>query len=49
MVNFIARVWTKVIELPHSLLSPIIGDNVIGNAKPVYDFFDDLHRIGHCD
>jgi hypothetical protein len=35
--------------MPHSELSPIISDNVIGNAKPVYDFFDEIHRLGRCD
>jgi hypothetical protein len=49
MVNFDARVCTKVLELPHSELSPIIDDNVIGNAKPVHDFFDELHHIGRCN
>jgi hypothetical protein len=49
MVNFNARVYTKVLELPRSELSPIIGDNVIGNAKLVHDFFDVLHRLGRCD
>jgi hypothetical protein len=46
MVNFNARVCTKVLELPHSELSPVIGDNVIGNTKPLHNFFDELHRLG---
>ncbi len=33
MVDFNARVCTKVLELPCSKLSPIIGDNVIGFAN----------------
>jgi hypothetical protein len=41
MVNFNAQVCTKVLELPCSALIPVIGDNVIGNAKPVHDFFDE--------
>jgi hypothetical protein len=49
MVNFNARIYTKVFELPCSELSPIIDDNVIGNAKPVNDFFDELHRLGRCN
>jgi hypothetical protein len=30
-------------------LSPIISDNVIGNAKPAHDFFDEFHCLAHCD
>jgi hypothetical protein len=44
MVNFNARVCTKVLEFPHSEMSPVIGGNVIGNAKPVHDLFNKLHR-----
>jgi hypothetical protein len=46
MVNFNARVCTKDLDLPHSELSPVIGDNIIGNAKPVHDFFDELTSLG---
>jgi hypothetical protein len=49
MVNFNIRVCTKVLELPHSELSPINGDSVIGNTKHVHDFFDELHRLGRCN
>jgi hypothetical protein len=46
MVNFNARVCTKVLELSRSELSPIISDNVIENTKLIHDFFDELHRLG---
>jgi hypothetical protein len=49
MVNFNARVCTKILELPRSELRPVIGDNVIGNAKLVHDFSDELHHRGHCN
>jgi hypothetical protein len=49
MVNFNAQVCTKVLELPRSDLSPVISDNVIRNAKPLHDLFDELHRLGHCN
>jgi hypothetical protein len=49
MVNFNARVCIKVLELPHSEPSPVIGDNIIENAKHVHDFFDELHHLGRCN
>jgi hypothetical protein len=49
MVNFDVQVYTKVLELSRSELSPVIGDNVIGNTKYVHDFFDELHRLGRCN
>jgi hypothetical protein len=33
MVNLATQVYTKVFKLPHSELSPIIGDNVVGYAR----------------
>jgi hypothetical protein len=49
MVNFNTQVYTKVFKLPRSVLSLVIGDNVIGNAKPIHDFFDELHHLGRCN
>jgi hypothetical protein len=46
MINFNARVYTKVLELPRSKLSPIISNNVNRNAKPIHDFFDEFHCLG---
>jgi hypothetical protein len=49
IINFNAWICTKVLELSHSELSPIINYNVVGNTKYVHDFFDEFHRLGHCD
>jgi hypothetical protein len=49
MVDLYARGRAKVLELPRSELSPIISDNVIGNAKHVHDLFDELHCLGCYD
>jgi hypothetical protein len=49
MVNFNARVYTKAFELPRSELSLVIADNVIGNAKHVHNFFDELHHLSRCN
>jgi hypothetical protein len=45
VVDFDARVCTKVFELPRSELSPIIGHNIFGHAKHVHDFFDESHHL----
>jgi hypothetical protein len=41
----IANIYTKVFELPHGKLSPIISDNGIGNAKPVHDLLDEFNCL----
>jgi hypothetical protein len=49
IIDFNARVCTKVFELRRSKLSPTIGDDIIGYAKLVHDLFYEFDRLAHCD
>jgi hypothetical protein len=49
MVDLDAQVYTKVFKLPHSELSPIIGDNIVGYAKFVHDLLDEFHFDPLCE
>jgi hypothetical protein len=34
-----------VFKLTHNKLSPIIGDDVVGHAKPVHDLSNEFHQL----
>jgi hypothetical protein len=39
----------QVFELPHSKLSAIISDDVVGHTKHVHDLIDEFHFLGYYD
>jgi hypothetical protein len=49
IINFDARVYTKIIKLTRSELSPITSSNIIWHTKPVHDFFDEFYHLGCYD
>jgi hypothetical protein len=45
VVNLDAQVCTKVLEILHGKLSPIISDNITWYAKPIHDLPDEFHLL----